>query len=560
LEVNPNTLGSDDAWQGFDDLPCKIPSLEAFNPETCAAQATTFKQNRRDAVNKMLINTPYVFLAGLSGVGKSTFVNKEFRQGRDKLYQKDQIVDWLENKTRGQTKILFIDEATLDQSDFSLFEGLFQDPAGILYQGTFYELTKQHSVIFAGNPVSYGDERKLAKLFRRHGNSLVFDPLPTAVLYEDILKPIFANTPLEPVQAELATIFLEVYRFLVTCSTTEVLISPRELQMMAELTLSYCKNHYSAIHHQAAEHFAFILSEQLVPKEFRGAFINKFKPKPLNREGDVLKNKDFLITSSRLAVYHHLKDVLQLRKDRFRHAQEWNEEQLYGGLGGIILEGEPGIGKTELLIQALHDSGYEEMTDLDKAAISLHPFYRLPVHLDEDKKTALLCKVFDEGAVVIIDEINSSPLMESLINELLMGTLNGRRPQNPGFTIIASQNPTTMAGRRVQSTALSRRLSTFKLEAYSETEMQDILLQKGLPATEIKPLLTAFKTNQNKARINHWKPEPSFRDLINLTEELIKEMNPKQMGTSIFNDINNFFCRVNETGTRPKGTAVTPVF
>jgi hypothetical protein len=517
---------SDNAWLGLHDLPNAILPLEPFDSKTSTATALAFKQQRRQRVNEKLLHTPYVFLAGLSGVGKSTFVNKELCRGKDTLYQNDKIKGWLEDISEGR-KLLFIDEATLDSSDWTMFEGLFQDPPSILYKGQLYPLTKKHSVIFAGNPVNYGDERKCATLFERHGNTLVFDPLPTAVLYEDVLKPVFANTPLEIHQEALAAHFLEIYRFLVSCSKKDVLISPRELHMMALLTVSYCRNNPGASPRAAAEHFGCMIAKNLIPNGFQEQFAQQFKPLPLERPKEFIKNKEFLVTASRLPIYHHLHDVLALRKDRVINAAHGNDEQLYGGLGGIILESAPGLGKTELLMHALTTSGYEEMHDFERPATSLHPFYRLPVSLGQDQKEALLRKAFNEGAVVLIDEINSSPMMERLVNELLSGTMNGNKPENPGFLILASQNPVTLAGRHKQSTAVSRRFGSYQLEAYSYEEQLKILMSKGLIEEESKTLITAFNTTLVTARLNHWDPEPTFRDVIRIAEQEVEGENRK---------------------------------
>ena len=58
----------------------------------------------------------------------------------------------------------------------------------------------------------------------------------------------------------------------------------------------------------------------------------------------------------------------------------------------------------------------------------------MPVSMPLDEKEKLLLKAFHEGAVVVIDEINSSALMERLLNTLLMGkTPRGRDSQKTGF-------------------------------------------------------------------------------------------------------------------------------
>ena len=62
--------------------------------------------------------------------------------------------------------------------------------------------------------------------------------MPQEFIYEEILKPIFAQSALAEQALELCRPFLAIYAFLCSCSKEKVLISPRELQMMALLVLS----------------------------------------------------------------------------------------------------------------------------------------------------------------------------------------------------------------------------------------------------------------------------------------------------------------------------------
>ena len=322
----------------------------------------------------------------------------------------------------------------------------FKNPPRILYKGKHYKLSKEHKVIFAGNPIAYG-ERKLASLFMRHGNTEILEPLSTAVLYEDSLKPVFEKTSLQKYQLELSLIFLEVYRFLVACSTKDdVLISPRELQMMALLTQSYCNTHPNMNPHLVAQHYAYELAKDLVPASVKDEFDNRFKPKEsLYLQQNIHIHEHFLITSSRMPIYHDLLDLLALREFR-QNTNKANDEQLYGGLGGMIIEGEPGIGKSELVEHILLANGFVEVYDLKNPCLLPKPFYRMPAGLDQPQKEQLLIKAFHEGAVVLIDEINASPLMEKLINELSMGSYKNQKPKKAGAFFIGTQNPTNMAG------------------------------------------------------------------------------------------------------------------
>src|SRR3989338_5997055 len=106
---------------------------------------------------------------------------------------------------------------------------------------------------------------------------------------------------------------------------------------------------------------------------------------------------------------------------------------------------------------ATHHFEEQACEDLKTPAKTELPFYRMPVNFSLEKKQELLLKAFREGAVVVIDEINSSPMMESLLNDLLMGKMpddpsitiaDGKRVNKPGFLVIGTQNPITMEGRR----------------------------------------------------------------------------------------------------------------
>lgn len=96
----------------------------------------------------------------------------------------------------------------------------------------------------------------------------------------------------------------------------------------------------------------------------------------------------------------------------------------------------------------------------------------------------------------------------------------GKRPAKPGFMIIGTQNPVTMAGRRAPSTALSRRLITMELAPYSIDEMILILKSKSLHSSQAIALANAYQKQATFAAINHLKPPPSFRDVIKIADGL----------------------------------------
>lgn len=488
---------SEDAWLGLE----KLTTHYVWDKDDC-------DHTRLTKLKKILDYSPYVFLTGLTGVGKSTFIKKNIPSLADTTFYsgEEKMTEWAED-LEDKCKILFIDEANLSPNQWSMFEGLYHHPPGILIKGNYYPLTKHHKVIFAGNPLNYGGERQLASFFKRHGNVLLFNPLSPDFIYENMLKPLFADNPLFTQVESLCAPFLEVYRFLCECSTETVLISPREPQMMALLTLSYASTHPDQDLTKIAQHYAFYLAEHLVPTAFRERFEKKFKPSEPLPEENLPPLKGFINTPSRQPLSQWLCELMKLREIR---QQSSNESIRFGGLGGLIIEGQSGLGKSHLVSELIHDGlGIEAC--------------HIPVSWTIEKKKEALLDAFNKGLVVIIDEINSSPLMERLLNDLLMGYYPETkiRPEKAGFFVIATQNPVTMAGRCAISPALSHRLITTTLSPYPREEMINIVNSKGLSKDKAILLVDSYERNLRLARKEHLTPEPTFRDLLRVAEDMI---------------------------------------
>ena len=93
----------------------------------------------------------------------------------------------------------------------------------------------------------------------------------------------------------------------------------------------------------------------------------------------------------------------------------------------MIIIGEPGLGKSKLLIQTLKEHGYRKTTfPLDPTQDTNRLYAELPVSLGLEEQKKFYLQAADAGIPVINDELNSSPLMEQFINDLIMG----KRPQN----------------------------------------------------------------------------------------------------------------------------------
>lgn len=525
-------------WRGLKNLKYNADCLGTFNSERSLDETLAFHAHRNQLLFDVLNKSPYVYMAGLSGCGKSTFIEKELMKGtRHKLYKGENSMErWALDKS-DCPKVLFIDEANLSSRKWSELEGLFYNkPPTLLINGELRTLSSQHKIIFAGNPVNYGDERNLAPFFIRHGRTVIFDPLPLSVIYQQILLPVFEATPLSNQAPSLSEPIFEFYAFLCAQSTTDILISPRELQMIALLTLSYCKQKPTVCPIQAAKYYAYALTKSLVPAAKLDLFNQQFGQVPPPIEPLPLPltaiNEQFQVTPSRLPILTHLHEVLLLRE--LRQDLQANEAQHFGGLGGVLLEGDSSVGKSAMVLALLRAHGFEEVHDLNKPAHQIKPFYRMDVGLPVSEKEKILVKAFYEGAVVIIDEINSSPMMERLLNDLLMGKLPEQykipnKKVKPGFMIIGTQNPVSMAGRRPTSTALSRRLWQMEVPNYPAEELMEIILGKErysqAAMRKFQQIIDAFLLKSTDAKENGYSPSPTLREVFQKAD-LIKLQYP----------------------------------
>lgn len=532
----------DDNWQGLRTLDESrenvIDEKLTFDGEAAEIESAAFDQKRLNQINNALKIRPFVFVAGSTGVGKSTFIKQKLKAHPDyKVFFEDQLTDWATDKTPGLKKTLFIDEANINKGNFSQFEGLFETPPRILIGDTYHDLSSEHNVIFAGNPLSYGS-RKMPELFERHGGSVIFTPLSPAYLYMETIKPILKDYFTEKTAKEEQTIvgqrLLEVYQYISRLSRETILISPRELQMMALLVVKKHQEKPPLSLDACISYAVHMIGTSVVPQKERENFTQwctdqGFQkptlpppPPPFLQSGKE-KSTSFVVTESRNPAYNQILDFLSIRA--LKQENTTNDTFKYAGLGGMIFEGEPGVGKSHFVVDTLISQGFKEAHwKPSDAELKTEPtkeapqkiFYIMPVSMQLAEKKKLLLKAFDEGAVVLIDEINSSPMMEDLLNDLLMGIHGDKRPTHPGFMVIGTQNPISMEGRLAASTALERRFFKTIFTPYEPSEMEEILQNKGLNLENAKTIVEEFRITRKFAIENNKHPMPTFRDLLKI--------------------------------------------
>lgn len=518
-------------WNGMESLVSDSNHVEMvmdysqLNNVDLTILAQNFDEKRRNSIEAILKVQPYVCITGLTGVGKTTFIKNEGDSKRFHLFSGiDSLKDWTESNASGTDtiySILFIDEANLDDKKLSLFEGLFHEPKGILVENQWITLTDRHKIIFSMNPSHYDYERKTPVLLLRHGNAVIFEPIPPAYLYIKIIKPELEKVLSkihrlgDGVKPEHVYPLLSYIQFMSDISDNDVLVTPREILYMLHLALAswYYDNPNNEEFTEVLKHYVTLLGRHWVPQRHSLAFDERFQTSFLiaTPPGMILFDK-YLVTQSRLPVYFAIKDLLF-----FKHYSERLNQIDYTGIRSIVLQGEPGVGKSELLLGMLKYFGYYNadlesdaaLTTDSNSVIAHKRYYMISASLSVSDKKRLLLKAFHGGAIVIMEEMNSSPMIEQFLNVLLMGCdPEGNLAERAGFIVMGTQNPAFLEGRIEASPAIKHRVITLTMENLPRTEMIEILEHHGVPSGCIEPIVDCYLRNFNS------KKQLCFRDMI----------------------------------------------
>jgi hypothetical protein len=274
----------------------------------------------------------------------------------------------------------------------------------------------------------------------------------------------------------------------------DTLLTPREIKMMGHLV-----NVSPEPKAAWAAYFAYTLCKHHVPHYAKEAFESRFKvaiPSPL-----ATNSSDYLLNESNMPAAIALNSHLQVRKNRL---QTKDAKALDIGLGGLVIEGEPGEGKSQLIVTQLVAHGYKKDTD----------FIYIPAKSKPDEVKQKLLAGFHQGLIVVIDEMNSLPLPEQLLNALLEGhDLDDQLPKKPGFLLLGTQNPTTYHGRLKTTAPLEHRLQKVILPKSTLLEKEQVLTTMGVPLRIAQGIIAEYAKH----------PDLTFRDVMRTARQWLKK-------------------------------------
>ena len=468
---------------------------------------------------------PFLFLSSESGEGKSYFIRYRLPEYGATIGKEITIFNELRDLEAWATasgagkKILFLDEANISVEQYHYFNNLARGERVIWINGMRYELSPDHHVVFAGNPLSYGG-RFQADLFNRFLNYMEFRGEPLDLILEPMAK-LFGND-----WPELASLLHYWYR---EAKTKGLNITPRNAEMM-------CLNAFIMQWNMPAMPPRILMSYAIL-QELKTLSVNKDSGQPLRKELRTAtltskqrnefknhlfhkmpqaSNDDFVWTNSRKKIANKIFLALQVRSEKIKRATD--QEGVFTqaqGINGFIIEGEQGLGKTQLI-----------STVLKQAELKLGIDFEI-IQLGKADTRKKLYEAFHAGRIVVIDEFNTFP-DEQLMNDYLSGYDEFKKPaQNPGFFVLGAQNPITFEQRKPLSKALENRLKTITLPDYTKEELRVILQHKFKLSEELIELrINQYFQAKNYAERQRLFPAPDTRTLMNQASLDEKELPP----------------------------------
>lgn len=506
-----------------------------------------------------------IVLKGPPGTGKTYTANayaaKYFKANCFLAGDPAQIVEWLKNP---EASILIADEAHLKSAgswEFlrPLLKSLSSGSATVTYKGISYSIPATHRVIFTRNESPNGEIQALLQEVPTLNVNQWTDP----DLYNYVLLPlvtrIIGRTQLKPTEKAALEILLKTYHWMQSHLPPNQ-ISIRDLQSVA---LRWATDLKKVHEKRIGSDSALLLANNACKKEWQFRFIQSDQAQLLETFFEQqsifpMEESESLVEADAF-YYEEALDSSPLRLDQYSYIPTARQQKIMDVVTeditlalnnrshqsvdgsplskqGILIEGDSGFGKTELLKQTLLKQGYrmatpDELMRAQATADCPKRFIHFTASGNEVDDRRLLEMAFDKDYVVILDELNllDPPLQEFLIQRLTGKTLEGKKISPRGF-LLASQNSGASSGRKTVPAALVNRLHTFYAHEHSEQELLDHvrkLFAKDLPDTGLRGIVQGYLL-ERKANPEEVKDRRFFQKLAELQQKLfeLKEEDP----------------------------------
>ncbi|MGV2432812.1 MAG UNVERIFIED_CONTAM: AAA family ATPase [Rickettsiaceae bacterium] len=445
--------------------------------------SVTEDMSSQDVIHQRLIHIEKVFSTSpcialkntpLSMVNYSIY-NEMKASGKPFFIGYDAISNWAKNTDGGNLVINDILDFT--EEKLAIFEDLYNNRPSVYVDGQYYCLTNNHKVIFLQDTnFSYDN----IPFLNRHSIDTELPGINFNYVLDSMIKPILKNHLTE----DMIDKFHKIYDFIKYVSQTHSILSLDLLQNAAGM-IRYTKEHYQDLDIEViSEECLSKILRNKIPAQYQNDFDKICRPNNFgSNEYKMLVSGDgYYFTKSRLIIKDAIEKLLELREDRIKSDYR---DYSYAGSNVLLLEGTSGAGKSTLVNAVLKDNHFVEIdfrhATLYKPTNGEAFFYRIPASLDSETANLIFTKAGKEGALVIVDEINTT-----LSHANNIARLWESREASPGFMVIATQNASKNAGRDHEIANCIKII----VENYSKDEFEEIFTAQGLTEKQIEEIFS----------------------------------------------------------------------
>ena len=438
-----------------------------------------YESRTQETVNALQVS-PILYLYGPPASGKSHFIFEVLPSQMEAtfFYGKNRIEAFLENEGDA---ILCLDEGDLNPEVIEELMGLQKRPATFFFRRKFYPLKGFKGVILTGN--GQFAERKEMAFISHYGGALFFPEIPTTKIREHILAPLVPN---DETGGAFISRTLELY--LKAKKELDYTIELRQLRTIAAHFAFY----YEHIPGWTGQQLADIAFADFCPET---ELIDSDSPAYKSLRNLILElklesgrwNQAYILTQSRKALLYKIMMTLWLRQNGVSGLQK-----------GLLIEGEAGEGKTDLVRKALF-------------ALTSEPVEEIDMSDEPGIVRRKLYEAFHAGRMIAVDEFDG--LYEMEMNAYLTGfDLDGNKAKSEGFFVFATANGNSYPFRLPRSNALNSRFMEWIIPPYPPEELEEILGLLGVAKEEASQLVREHVKAVKKTRFEILKPTAA--DLI----------------------------------------------
>jgi hypothetical protein len=401
---------------------------------------------------------------GMPGRGKTHAVD-ELKKAGGTVYRgrdKRQLENWLKHVDDGKPCYLELSEYNMaSEGSWDFLEGITKQPPVVWYEGTPYTLSPNHWIIATGNPAGF-EGRQAHSLFQQQSIAIPFTMSEDSFLENTLLRPRLVGV----VAQSQSGLLLQVFN-LIKRHNPIGYYSYRDLQNLAARVNLLLKDAAVAdIPSRVYEACEVEFAGAIARSQHRNAFLAELKqlwvPPILDQKSELVieiaRNK-FIPIEAECAIKN------------LQHAARMREEKCLTGKQIILLEGDPGVGKSALI-----DVLFATARKINVG--------------DGELAKAALRDAFARRQVISLEEFNLDE--DHSVEELLIQLLEkeqqnieaGDRPDQRTL-IVASQNSVAEQGRSSISLAMQNRAQHVYINTYSRASLQAVAERRGVEEPEV---------------------------------------------------------------------------